>query len=525
MLSSYSNILRYHQGQPAGAHRQQEGRQKAPANATVSQANTMRSHHTQQVQVHLSRSVPFPRALCRWRCTRTVAVAAVPPLTRLNHGGDSSAAVTAEQQLHLQLRSLPTISTDGLTTAATLAAQAAAAQAQQQLNQHQQDQEQQQQQHQASGPLAALLVRLPKFDGRLKGLLLLNVMTLLMGSNWVVVKASADAATMTDSMTFMAMRFAMASALFLPFLKLDKKVAKAGIEIGFWYAAGYVAQALALASTSASRASLLSTFTVLTVPLIAGLSGQKIKPIVWACSAAALAGTAMLEEGSSLGPPNVGDAWAVASALFFGAQMFVAERHMRALPPKSELPLMGVSMLTVATLAAGAAAAAHSGDLAHVADGLQRLVGAWQAALPAALGGGAAVPAAEAEEAARTLQQLFYTSVMSTDLVLFVELVALQLVTSTDAAMIYSLEPVVGALLAYALLGERWGTWGWVGGGTILAASMLTQVAGATQGEEAGAAAPAAGEDGAAGPSEAPEAACGKERTVVAAAAAPSRSA
>lgn len=70
--------------------------------------------------------------------------------------------------------------------------------------------------------------------------------------------------------------------------------------------------------------------------------------------------------------------------------------------------------------------------------------------------------------------------------------------SSTDAAMIYSLEPVAGALMAYAFLGERWGLWGWVGGAVILGSSMLTQVQGTTddgddggEGQAAGAAPPA----------------------------------
>jgi drug/metabolite transporter (DMT)-like permease len=58
-------------------------------------------------------------------------------------------------------------------------------------------------------------------------------------------------------------------------------------------------------------------------------------------------------------------------------------------------------------------------------------------------------------------------------------MVALQSVTSTEAAMVYSLEPVSGALLAYAFLGDRWGPAGWAGAGLILAASLVTQLAGA----------------------------------------------
>ncbi|KAI8465510.1 MAG: hypothetical protein J3K34DRAFT_436810 [Monoraphidium minutum] len=353
------------------------------------------------------------------------------------------------------------------------------------------------------GPAAALLALLARLpfclDGRVRGLIMLNIMTVVMSTNWIVIKAAGGGA-MTDAATFQFLRFALAAAAFSPFLlRARGPVIKAGLQVGLWYSAGYMAQALALTSTAASRASLLATFTVLAVPLIAGLSGQHIRPVVWACAAAALVGTGMLEGGSSLGPPNVGDAWAVASALFFAFQIIVSERQMHALPPKSELPLMAVSMLTVACLSAASAAAlhVHAGDAAAAAAGLEHLFAAWAAAVPEALGGGGAVPPGEAAEAAATAAQLFYTGVVSTDLVLLVELIALQQVSSTDAAMIYSMEPVLGALMAYVFLGERWGPWGWAGGGVIMAASMLTQMAGAVEGGDA-AAEGAAGEGGAA---------------------------
>jgi hypothetical protein len=48
---------------------------------------------------------------------------------------------------------------------------------------------------------------------------------------------------MTDATIFMSMRFLLAAMLFVPFLKpQEKHITKAGLEIGAWYAAGYVAQ-------------------------------------------------------------------------------------------------------------------------------------------------------------------------------------------------------------------------------------------------------------------------------------------
>lgn len=116
----------------------------------------------------------------------------------------------------------------------------------------------------------------------------------------------------------------------------------------------------------------------------------------------------------------------MASALCFAAQMFVAERHMQTLPQKSELPLMAVSMLVVAALTSASALGMHAHDLPAAAAGVRALLDDWGAALPAALGGGGAVPAGEAVEATRTLQSLLYTAVFTTDAVLFAELVALQ---------------------------------------------------------------------------------------------------
>ena len=60
----------------------------------------------------------------------------------------------------------------------------------------------------------------------------------------------------------------------------------------------------------------------------------------------------------------------------------------------------------------------------------------------------------------------------------WLQLIPLHDVTSNDAAVVYILEPVLGATLAYLLLGERWGPAGWVGAGLIVASSLTTQILG-----------------------------------------------
>jgi hypothetical protein len=141
-----------------------------------------------------------------------------------------------------------------------------------------------------------------------------------------------------------------------------------------------------------------------------------------------------------------------------------------ALPPaRSNRPLHG-------RLAAAAAAALHTAATAPAtpSDGLQPP--SHPATHPPAVPHRTAPP------------QVLYTGLLTTDLALMMEVFALQDVSSVDAAIIYTLEPVLGAGLAWAMLGERLGAKGLAGAAIILASSLATQVLGGGGAEAAAAA-------------------------------------
>ena len=46
------------------------------------------------------------------------------------------------------------------------------------------------------------------------------------------------------------------------------------------------------------------------------------------------------------------------------------------------------------------------------------------------------------------------------------------------AALIYTAEPLWGALFAWVLLGERWGSTGWIGAFLIVSSSLAAQLSG-----------------------------------------------
>lgn len=95
----------------------------------------------------------------------------------------------------------------------------------------------------------------------------------------------------------------------------------------------------------------------------------------------------------------------------------------------------------------------------------------------------------------RAVPQVMYCGLLTTDLALLLEVLALQNVSSVDAAIIYTLEPVTGAGLAWLVLGERLGPLGLAGAGIILASSVASQLLGGEPAPPAVAAALASASD------------------------------
>lgn len=304
--------------------------------------------------------------------------------------------------------------------------------------------------------LAQLMDKIP-LSKRTRGIVMLNLLVLLVATNWVVVK---DVGGSFDAFGFAFLRFAVAAAAFSPFLKAasgDNRILKAGVEIGAWTAMGYIFQSAGLLTTDASRASFLSTFTVLVVPLLAGMSGKGVSLVTWASCVAALVGVGLLEQGGA--PPGVGDVWSMLSAVAFGLQVFRTEHHARILGNSNNMSLMAVVLATTMAVSGVAAAATHP---AALFDWLQNPAGLEQIFTSGQF----------------PWQQVLYCGLLTTDLALLMEVLALQDVSSVEAAIIYTLEPVLGAAFAWVMLGERLGAKGFAGAGIILASSLVTQVLG-----------------------------------------------
>lgn len=288
----------------------------------------------------------------------------------------------------------------------------------------------------------------------LEGMVLLNLGAALFGSNMVAIKSAEDSMSST---ALSAMRFAIAAVAFTPWvirgLRLPA-VRKNSLELAFWLFGGYSAQAYGLEMTSAARGAFTSTFTVVAVPILVGLSGRKVAWQTWASAVAALVGVGMLT--NSGGDPTWGDALCIVSAVLFGVHKWRSESVTAEVPQTTELVAVQLAALAVAS-----ALFTVPEIWSHVQTENTGQLLADFTALP--------------------WPSLLFMGLGTTALTLAIEMNALKHVSSPTAAIIYTAEPLWGAGLAYLLLGERWGALGWVGAAIIIASSLAAQRAGREQ--------------------------------------------
>ncbi|XP_042500808.1 uncharacterized protein LOC122078754 [Macadamia integrifolia] len=296
---------------------------------------------------------------------------------------------------------------------------------------------------------------------KVRSIVLLNVITIVFASDIPVLK---EVEGIMDPSLFTLVRFSVSAIPFLPFVfraRDDVQTRTAGIELGFWVSMGYLMQALGLLTSEAGRASFLSLFTVIIVPLLDGLLGATVPARTWFGALMSIIGITMLESSGS--PPSVGDLLNFLSAVFFGVHMLRTEHISRSTEKKNFIPLLGYEVCVIALFST--IWYFISGWL----DGTQELnptsltwsmVWDWMVVFPW-------IPA-------------LYTGVFSTGICLWIEMAAMRDVSATETAIIYGLEPLWGAGFAWFLLGERWGTVGWIGAALILGGSLMVQILGST---------------------------------------------
>ncbi|KAG5178530.1 hypothetical protein JKP88DRAFT_261317 [Tribonema minus] len=268
-------------------------------------------------------------------------------------------------------------------------------------------------------------VPIPRLASAWQARCLLLVASALYGSNYTFVKLLENS---LEPCTAAALRFTIAAIVFAPALRgSTKKVLRDGAEVGFWHALGYCAQSVALTTTTASKSAFICSLAVVFVLILDSLFARPPQTPF----DGPLAET--LSPASPPLPPPLPPPLAIRGLPHFWPWLASRAWSSAALSPPA--------LATRGRLRSLCASAWGSG--------------AWHRV------GGA----------------LLYTGLVSTAVTTGMETVALESLTAAESTVIFSTEPLWGAAVAVALLGETTGLNTAAGAALILCACLWSTIA------------------------------------------------
>jgi drug/metabolite transporter (DMT)-like permease len=267
----------------------------------------------------------------------------------------------------------------------------------------------------------------------LVGVLLLVLVTVIWGSTFAVIKETIQTVPVP---ILLAVRFSFA-ALFLLWVKPERKTLIPGLILGLLSFAGYATQTIGMLTTSASKAAFITGLSVILTPIVGAIwLRQRIPGRVWLAALLAIIGLGLMTLNPTEGVV-IGDLWVLGTALAYALYIvYLGEIAVHHKP----IVLTSLQIIVVAALSWG-----------------------W------------AVPHLSVlkELSLSALSALLYLALFATALVLWLQALAQRVVPAYAAALIFALEPVFAAIFAYFMLGETLSLQGWLGGGLVVVAMIL----------------------------------------------------
>lgn len=266
---------------------------------------------------------------------------------------------------------------------------------------------------------------------------LLVAVAMVWGTSFVIIKAALAHAS---PLVFMACRFGIAAAMVLPALRgASRTTVRDGLLLGLLFFAGFVFQTTGLARTTPSRSAFITGMSTALVPIVALVVHRDWPPrrVVLAVLLA-LAGLYLVTDPGG-GGLNLGDLLTIGCAVVFAAHIVAASHFAR---QHDATQLLAMQLLVTA---ACSLVAIPILETPHVEWG-------WAFGVPLLL-------------AAFLGLGTFWG-----------QLRAQAVVTPTEAAIIYTLEPVVASVFSFVVFGETLGVAQVVGAVMILVAMVLPEV-------------------------------------------------
>jgi drug/metabolite transporter (DMT)-like permease len=304
-------------------------------------------------------------------------------------------------------------------------------------------------------------------------------------------------------------RFGLAALVSLPLLLKQRwDVIRAGLECGMWIALGYASQAQALATIDSGKCAFICSLTVVFVPLMSSVVyGKPFKLTNILAAAVALAGVGVLEgmvdvnallgissavaadtaELASGASSVVETASALASSSLETATSAIAEASTG--PFTAIANIMGVSEGDILALGQPIGFGTAFTRIEHYQEEFKNVpnrvltIAAAQCVAVGVLSFlwvlydfNGVIPSFGYMLEPHRIAAIGWTGIVTTVVAIFIEGIALQTATATDAALTFSTEPVWASIFGFILLHETLGSNSYVGGTLILLACLIGAV-------------------------------------------------
>jgi len=272
--------------------------------------------------------------------------------------------------------------------------------------------------------------------------------TLAWGATFVLVKEGLNHA---QPFTFGAYRFLIATVctsllVRSKILELNKQEFWGAVICGFFLFAGYSFQNFGLwenefyISTTPSKSAFITSISIIMVPIMLVLVGlQKVSPRIWTAIILATFGLYLLLDPKGSGI-SMGDIYTIGCATCFAIHIIIQNRYA-----KDGIHITRFFFIQVAVVTSLSFICSFFFDTQPPT---------WSPEL---------------------INALLMTGIVATTFAILMMVWAQQILSPSQTALIFSLEPVFAALFSWILIGELLGFWGWVGGLLVVVAVVWSE--------------------------------------------------
>jgi len=272
--------------------------------------------------------------------------------------------------------------------------------------------------------------------------------TLAWGATFVLVKEGLNHA---QPFTFGAYRFLIATicTAFLvrsQIFQLQKEEFYSAVLCGFFLFTGYAFQNFGLwenefyTSTTPSKSAFITSISIIMVPIMLVITGiQKVSFRIWTAILLATIGLYLLLDPTGTGI-SLGDIFTFGCATSFAIHIILQDRYAKKGIHVTRFFLIQVTTVTTLSFICSFFFDTQSPS--------------WSPEL---------------------INALLMTGIIATTIAILIMVWAQQILSPSQTALIFSLEPVFAAVFSWILIGELLGFWGWVGGFLVVSAVVWSE--------------------------------------------------